>query len=217
MLHVPSPSHPRPPDGHYFTEEPGVASRPSAVRLDLPDLSLRLATDRGVFSGTRVDPGTKLLLQELPAVPSWPAGPAVDVGCGYGPIAVTVAVRDPGREVWAVDVNGRARDLCRANAVAAGVAGRVRVAAPEEVPDDLRVGLVVSNPPVRVGKEVLQDLLRHWLGRLTDDGEAWLVVQKHLGADSLARWLRDDLGHDVERVRSRQGYRILRVGRPPAT
>jgi 16S rRNA (guanine1207-N2)-methyltransferase len=198
--------------GQYFAARPDAPSRPSEVRLDLPDRTLRFRTDRGVFSAGRIDPGTKILLSELSAPEDWPTGPAVDVGCGYGPIAVTLAARDPAREVWAVDVNERARELCRANAEAAGVA--VRVAAADAVPDDLRVALIVSNPPVRIGKAALHDLLLTWLGRLTDDGEAWLVVQKHLGADSLSAWL-VERGWSVERVRSRQAYRILRLTRAP--
>jgi 16S rRNA (guanine1207-N2)-methyltransferase len=196
--------------GHYFDERPTGASRPATVPLVLPDLSLSLAVDRGVFSPERVDPGTKLLLLELPSPGGWPPGPVVDVGAGYGPVAVTLALRDHDREVWAVEVNERARELCIANAAAAGVADRVRVVAPDEVPDDLRPGLLVSNPPIRIGKTALHDLLAGWLDRLTPGGEAWLVVQKHLGADSLARWLADR-GHDVTRTRSRQGYRVLRV------
>ena len=213
---VPLPSSPtgsdplRGAEGQYFSERPSVASRPTEVRLDLVDVSLRLRTDRGVFSAERVDPGTKLLLMELPAPTDWPDGPVLDVGCGYGPIACTVALRDPGREVWAVDVNERARDLCATNATAAGV--EVRVVAPDDVPSDLQVGLVVSNPPIRIGKAALHDLLSGWLARLAHGGEAWLVVQKHLGADSLSDWL-EAAGWSVERVRARQGYRVLRVRR----
>ncbi len=217
MNTVPLPSRPdgrdatRPADGQYFTERPDAPSRPAEVRLDLPDLTLRLRTDRGVFSATRVDPGTKILLSELPPSTEWPAGAAVDVGCGYGPIAVTLSVRDPTRDVWAVDVNERARDLCAANATTAGAS--VRVVAPADVPADIRFGLMVSNPPIRIGKSALHDLLRGWLARLTDGGQAWLVVQKHLGADSLAAWLRTE-GWQVDRVASRQGYRILRITHP---
>ena len=216
MTAVPLPSSPSGPDpargahGQYFSEQPEVASRPTEVRLDLVDVSLTLRTDRGVFSAERVDPGTKLLLMELPAPAAWPDGAVVDVGCGYGPIACTVARRDPGREVWAVDVNERALSLCAANASAAGAS--VRVVAPGDVPADLRVGLVVSNPPIRIGKAALHDLLSGWLARLDDGGEAWLVVQKHLGADSLSDWL-EAAGWSVDRVRSRQGYRVLRVRR----
>ncbi len=196
--------------GHYFDADPSAPSAPGQVRLDLPDRSLTLATDRGVFSGDRVDPGTKYLLLEAPAPP--PAGTFVDLGCGYGPIACTLAARSPGASVWAVDVNARARDLCAANAAALGL-GNVRVGAPEDVPEDLAVDLLWSNPPIRVGKAALHDLLLAWLGRLTPSGRALLVVQKHLGADSLARWL-DEQGWPTTRLGSRTGYRLLDVARP---
>jgi 16S rRNA (guanine1207-N2)-methyltransferase len=215
---VPPPSHPAPDGGgtrgndQYFSGRPGSASRPSEVALVLPDVHVRLRTDAGVFSPGRVDPGTKLLLTELPESSGWPSGDVVDVGCGYGPIAVTLALRAPERTVWAVDVNERSLDLCRANADAAGVGDRVRVVTPDTVPEELRVGLVASNPPIRVGKAALHELCRTWLGRLADDGEAWWVVQKHLGSDSLQTWMAGQ-GWPTERVRSRQSYRILRSTR----
>ena len=123
-----------------------MASRPSSVRLDLPDLSLALRTDRGVFSGARIDPGTKYLLTDAPAPPT--EGHLADLGCGYGPIALTLATRSPRATVWAVDVNERALELTRANAAAAGLAN-VRVATPDEVPADVRLTALWSNPPVR--------------------------------------------------------------------
>jgi 16S rRNA (guanine1207-N2)-methyltransferase len=192
---------------HYFSPEPATPSRPQTVRLDLPDASFALRTDAGVFSSSRVDPGTKVLLAEAPAPPQ--AGDLLDLGCGYGPIALTLASRAPGATVWAVDVNERARALTSANAATAGLTN-VRVAAPEAVPDDVRFAAIWSNPPVRVGKAVLHDLLTTWLGRLAPDGVAVLVVQKHLGADSLQRWL-GERGWTAERRSSRQAYRVLEV------
>lgn len=180
------------------------------VRLDLPDRSLRLATDRGVFSGARVDAGTKYLLLEAPAPPD--RGTFVDLGCGYGPIACTLAARAPGAVVWAVDVNRRALELCRKNASALDL-GNVRVAAPDDIPDSLAVDLIWSNPPIRIGKEALHELLAGWLARLTPGGRAVLVVQKHLGADSLQRWL-ETSGWVATRLGSRTGYRLLEVTRP---
>ena len=177
------------------------------MRLDLPDLSLVLRTDRGVFSGARIDPGTKYLLTEAPAPPA--GGHLADVGCGYGPIALTLATRSPHATVWAVDVNERALDLTRANAAAAGLAN-VRVASPDEVPTDVRFASLWSNPPVRVGKAALHDLLDNWLGRLDTDGTALLVVHKNLGADSLHRWL-ESKDWSVTRLGSRIGYRLLEV------
>ena len=195
-------------DGQYWTDSPGVASRPSEVDLLLPDVDLRLTTDRGVFSADRVDRGTRYLLLEGPDLPTGPVD-LLDLGCGYGPIACTLASRRPEARVWAVDVNERARDLCRANAAAAGLAN-VEVAAPDDVPVAVHLAAIWSNPPIRIGKPALHDLLTRWLDLLTPDGTAHLVVQRHLGADSLARWL-DDRGWATERRGSRKGFRLLDV------
>lgn len=207
-----------PPDrtDQYFAGTPQVASAPRQIELVLSEGRLiRLRTDRGVFSADRVDAGTATLLALGPPLPT--GAPVVsDVGCGYGPIAVALALRGgPDVTVWAVDVNQRARELCRGNAEANGVGDRVRVTAPEDVPADLVVDQMWSNPPIRVGKAVLHDLLRAWLGRLRPGtGSAALVVHKHLGADSLARWLVGD-GWPTERVASRAGYRVLAVRAEP--
>ncbi|HET6950322.1 MAG TPA: methyltransferase [Acidimicrobiales bacterium] len=196
-----------PPPEHYFSPSPAAPSRPSSVRLDLPDLSLTLATDRGVFSAGGIDAGTKVLLLTAPPPPA--AGHLLDLGCGYGPIALTLAHRSPGATVWAVDVNARALDLVRANAAAAGL-GNVRAVAPDEVPGDVAFAGLWSNPPVRVGKAALHDLLERWLPRLAPGAHALLVVQKHLGADSLHRWL-EGRGWAVDRLASRMAYRVLDV------
>lgn len=194
---------------HYFSASPASPSERRSVRLVLPDLSLDLVTDRGVFSGDRVDAGTKLLLSEV-EVPAGLAGDVLDLGCGYGPIAVTVARRAPAATVWALDVNERALALAAANADACGVGDRVRPVTAVEVPAEVRFSAVYSNPPIRIGKAALHDLLSTWLGRLAPDGRAWLVVHKHLGSDSLAAWLRET-GFPVRRLGSRLGYRLLEV------
>lgn len=195
------------PAGHYFSPSPGAASRPGTVRLVLPDRTLDLATDRGVFSADRVDPGTKYLLLEAPPPPA--AGTFVDLGCGYGPIALTLAMRAPGATVWAVDVNRRSLELCARNAQRAGLYN-VRTMHADEMPGDVRFTGIWSNPPIRIGKAALHALLTRWLDRLTPDGVAYLVVQRHLGADSLHRWLNDQ-GWATTRLASRTGYRVLRV------
>lgn len=192
---------------HYFSPSPVTPSRPAVVTLALPDLTVDLETDRGVFSAERVDPGTLVLLRAVEPRP----GVLVDLGCGYGPIAVTLARRQPGAQVWAVDVNDRARALCTANAARAGCTN-VHSVAPDEVPDDLVVDAVYSNPPIRIGNDALHRLLLTWLDRLRPGGQAWLVVKKHLGSDSLARWL-TDAGWPATRHTSRQGYRVLRIDR----
>jgi 16S rRNA (guanine1207-N2)-methyltransferase len=198
---------------HYFDAEPDAPSRPAAVELVLPDTRLTLATDRGVFGGRGVDPGTKYLLLDGP-LPDPGATTLLDLGCGYGAIALTLARRAPAATVWAIDVNARARELCEQNAAAAGLAN-VRVAAPDNAPDDLRLDGLWSNPPIRIGKAALHDLLTRWLTRLSPTGHAALVVQKHLGSDSLAAWLESE-GWSVKRLGSRRSYRLLDVARPPA-
>lgn len=184
-----------------------MASDRRTVRLALPDATFELVTDAGVFARDGVDPGTKLLLLEAPAPAT--EGDLLDLGCGYGPMALTLAKRSPAATVWAVDVNARARELAAENAATAGLAN-VRVVAPEEVPGDVRFRTIWSNPPIRIGKAPLHDLLSHWLGRLADGGSAVLVVQKHLGADSLARWITEQ-GRAVERLQSRMAYRLLEI------
>lgn len=191
---------------HYFSREPATPSRPATARLTLPDRTLELATDRGVFAHRHIDRGTEVLLRTIPAPPD---GVLLDLGCGYGAIAVTVALRAPGATVWAVDINRRALELCRKNASSAG-AHNVSVAEPDGVPEELRFAAIYSNPPVRAGKLPLQGMLATWLPRLQGGGHAYLVVQRHLGSDTLARWLSDQ-GYTVTRLRSRTGYRVLDV------
>jgi 16S rRNA (guanine1207-N2)-methyltransferase len=193
---------------HYFAGDPAVRSAPSEVPLVLPDLRVALVTDRGVFSRDRVDTGTRLLLLEGPLPPAG-AVDLLDLGCGYGPIAVTLAHRAPHATVWATDVNSRARACTAENARRLGLTN-LRVAAPDDVPDEVRFDAIWSNPPVRIGKPALHALLAAWLDRLAAGGHAHLVVQKHLGADSLQRWLVDQ-GWPTERTRARAGYRLLDV------
>ena len=197
------------PPAHYFNEDPEVPSARKRIDVSLPDGSFSIETDTGVFSHGRVDSGTKVLLMEAPALPT--SGHVLDLGCGAGPIAMTMARRSPESSVWAVDVNERARQLTRDNASALGLTN-VTVASPDEVPDSVIFDVIWSNPPIKVGKQELHDLLNRWLGRLSPDGYAVLVVNKNLGSDSLAKWL-TELGWTVKRISSRQGFRVLTVKR----
>ncbi|RKN26991.1 class I SAM-dependent methyltransferase [Micromonospora musae] len=197
---------------HYFTAEPTTAARPREVEFTVAGRDYTLASAGGVFSADRLDAGTAVLLRkaELPTADS--TGDLLDLGCGFGPISCVLADNAPAATVWAVDVNERARQLTAANAERVGAADRVRVRAPDDVPADLRFTQLWSNPPIRIGKDELHELLRRWLPRLAPDGVAWLVVARHLGGDSLHRWLVDE-GWQVERHASQKGFRVLRVGR----
>jgi 16S rRNA (guanine1207-N2)-methyltransferase len=201
-----------PKRGHYFDPAPETASKPRALHLHLKDLDVELQADRGVFGSRAIDLGTRVLLKEAPPPPA--DGDILDLGSGYGPIAIALALRSPAARVWAVDVNERALELARANAEAAK-APNVVTAFPDEVPDDLRFAAIYSNPPVRVGKGPLHELLLRWLPRLAPGGRAYLVVQRNLGSDSLAAWLTTE-GFGVERIKSKKGYRLLGVSLPQA-
>src|SRR6202140_4504917 len=188
----------------YFTREPHARSRPTTVHVALRDVELDLITDHGVFAYGQLDRGTDLLLRTIPKPPG--DGNLLDLGCGYGAIALVLARWAPEATIWAVDVNQRALALCERNAQTLGVRN-VRVAAPEDVPASVRFAGLYTNPPVRVGKEPLHALLTTWLARLLPDAHAYLVMQRNLGSDSLARWLPAP-GHSVEGLRSRAGYRV---------
>lgn len=194
---------------HYFSESPDSASRPHQIEVRGGGDRFTLTTDRGTFSPSRIDPGTAFLLDAAPAPPA--TGRFLDLGCGYGPIAVSLARRSPAAEVIAVDVNERARALCATNAAALEL-DNVEVAAPDEV-DYRAFDLIWSNPPIRIGKASLHDLLGHWCHRLAAGGEAVLVVNRHLGADSLQKWLTDQ-GFPTRRLASKRGYRLLSATRP---
>jgi 16S rRNA G1207 methylase RsmC len=191
---------------HYSDEDPRVQSRRAAFTLRVGERELTLDTDRGVFARGELDAGTAVLLRKAPMPTN---GTVLDLGAGYGPIALAIATSAPECTVYAVDVNDRALELVRDNASVNGL-GNVHACRPEEVPSDLVFDAVYSNPPIRVGREALHDILRQWLPRLDPTGTAYFVVQRHLGADSLHAWLEHE-GYRVTRVASSKGYRVLRV------
>jgi 16S rRNA (guanine1207-N2)-methyltransferase len=193
---------------HYFDAHPQAAHRPGRIRVVLPDVYLELGTDSGMFSPGRLDPGTRFLLEEAPRPPA--GGDLLDLGCGYGPIALTLASRSPGAAVWAVDVNTRALALCTANADRAGLSN-VRAVLPDDPALPLSFAGIWSNPPVRIGKDALHAVLRQWLARLAPGAGATLVMGRNLGADSLHGWLEKDQGWRVRRLAARSGYRLLGI------
>jgi 16S rRNA (guanine1207-N2)-methyltransferase len=198
------------PAGQYFTARPAAAHRPGLVQVVLPDLHFECETDAGVFSASRLDLGTRVLLEAVPPPPA--RGDLLDLGTGYGPVALAMAARAPGATVWAVDVNERALALCAANAARAGLAN-VRCAGPGDPALPGQFAAIWSNPPVRVGKPALHGMLATWLARLAPGARGYLVAARHLGGDSLHRWLREE-GWAASRLASRAGYRVLEVTAP---
>jgi 16S rRNA G1207 methylase RsmC len=201
---------------HYFSEDAGGDGRQRTLAVTLAGREVEVVTAGGVFSADRLDLGTSVLLRADTQDDLLPAGgrDLLDLGCGWGPLALTMAIRRPAATVWALDVNRRAVDLTAQNARRLGL-DNVRAVTAQEMPHDLRFDAIWSNPPIRIGKAPLHDLLGEWLVRLAAGGCAHLVVQRHLGADSLQAWLTAQLGDrlDVRRRGSSKGFRVLQVCR----
>src|SRR5699024_3559955 len=163
------------------------------IEVSLRGHRLEVLTSSGVFSGDRLDPGTAVLLRTVADPPR--EGTLLDLGCGWGPVALSMARAAPAARVLAVDVNDRALELTAANAARMGLEN-VQVWTPGGLltsEPDLMIDELWSNPPIRVGKAILHEMLRTWLPRLRPQGLGHLVVSKNLGADSLQRWIVTEL------------------------
>jgi len=200
---------------HYFTQSPTSDAKRREITLDLAGRTVTVETMSGTFSPTRLDPGTAVLLKHLPA----PApGDLLDLGAGWGPIALHSALQAADAEVdvriWALDVNSRSLESTAGNAARLGLE-TIRPVTADEIPADLEFSTIRSNPPIRIGKEALHELLETWLPRLAPGGRADLVVSKNLGADSLLAWISTMLGEGftAERTASAKGFRILTIHR----
>lgn len=196
-------------DEHYFTADPSVPFRREPVEVSVWGVDLRLETGSGVFARRRLDSGTAVLFRETEPPAS---GRILDLGCGYGVVGLAAALASPAVTVTAVDVNERAVLLARENAAALGVADRYVAAVPSEVDPSVAYDEIWSNPPIRIGKEALHELLLTWLPRLAPGGRAVMVVGKNLGADSLQRWLGEQ-GWPTTRLASAKGFRVLETRR----
>jgi 16S rRNA G1207 methylase RsmC len=197
-------------DEHYFSADPSVAFERIPVEADVWDTTLRLTSGSGVFAKGRLDIGTAVLFRETEP-PG--AGRILDLGCGYGVIGLAIAAVVPQAVVTGVDVNERALLLANENAAALGVADRYRATTAAGVGAQEEYDEIWSNPPIRIGKDALHELLLTWLPRLRPGGRAVMVVGKNLGADSLQRWLAEQ-GYPTTRLASAKGFRVLETRRP---
>ena len=192
---------------HYFTADPAVPFKRAPVETEVWGHRLALVSGSGVFAQGRLDVGTAVLFRETEP-PEASVGSVLDLGCGYGVIAAALALSLPGARVTAVDVNERALLLTRENAAALGVADRVTAVTPDRADPEAAYDEIWSNPPIRIGKAALHELLLTWLPRLAPGGRAVMVVGKNLGADSLQRWLGEQ-GFPTTRLASAKGFRVL--------
>lgn len=194
---------------HYFNADPNVPFTRENFTTQIWGHEFTITTGAGVFSKGHLDHATAVLFKELePPI----NGRYLDLGTGYGVIGLAIAKAAPLSNIIGVEVNERAIALANENAQRAGVAGQYVACLPEQVPSDLVFDEIWSNPPIRIGKEALHELLLTWLPRLAPGGRAVLVVGKNLGADSLQRWLGEQ-GWPTTRLASSKGFRVLEVTR----
>ncbi|CAN1501464.1 RsmC 16S RNA G1207 methylase RsmC [Microbacteriaceae bacterium] len=197
-------------EDHYFSQEPSSPLKPKAIQIPVAGELVDVTTASGTFSPTQLDFGTEVLIEQMDLAPA--SGNLLDLGCGWGPIALNLGKLRPNTKVWAVDVNTRSVELTQANAKSLGISN-ITALLPDQVPANLRFSGIWSNPPIRIGKKELHELLLLWLPRLETRGEAYLVVQKNLGSDSLQKWLTEELASDFEvsRYTSIKTYRVLKI------
>ena len=195
---------------HYFSKDPLTPLNPKTIQIPVAGISQQVTTASGTFSPQQLDFGTEVLIEQMNEFAQ--TGNLLDLGCGWGPIALNLGKLRPDSTIWAVDVNTRSLELTLKNAEYLGISN-IKVSLPEQVPEDLKFSGIWSNPPIRIGKKELHALLLLWLPRLETDAEAFLVVQKNLGSDSLQKWLTEELagGYEVSRHTSIKTYRVLRV------
>lgn len=202
-------------EDHYFSADPSAPFARERFTCEVWGRQLELTSGAGVFSKGHLDHATAVLFRETEPPGQ---GRFLDLGCGYGVIGLAIATAVPLASVTAVDVNERALLLANENARTMGVHGRFVACRPEQVPTDTVYDEIWSNPPIRIGKAALHELLLTWLPRLAPGGRAVMVVGKNLGADSLQRWLGEQ-GWPTERLASAKGFRVLesrRADEPPA-
>lgn len=199
------------PQEHYFSNEPTGEFKPKTISVTLAGREVSVLTAGSMFSPDHVDTGTKVLLENLELAPE--DGNILDIGCGWGPITLALAIARPDATIWAIDVNERALELTRRNAEKLGLTN-VKTATPDKVPHDVEFTGIWSNPPIRVGKEVLHGIMKSWLPRMVAGADAYLVVQKNLGSDSLLKWLQDNFENfESTRLETAKSFRILQVTR----
>jgi 16S rRNA (guanine1207-N2)-methyltransferase len=199
------------PQEHYFSNEPAGEIKTKTISVNLAGRDVSVLTSGSMFSPDHVDTGTKVLLENLELAPD--DGNILDIGCGWGPIALALAIARPDATIWAIDVNERALELTRQNAERLGLTN-IRTSLPEAVPTEISFNGIWSNPPIRVGKEVLHEIMQTWLPRMVVGADAYLVVQKHLGSDSFLNWLQDTMtAFESSRLDTSKTFRVIQVNR----
>ncbi|MGI6787502.1 MAG: class I SAM-dependent methyltransferase [Acholeplasmataceae bacterium] len=190
---------------HYFTND-NVKSNLREIKIDILDTSFYFDVDHGVFSYRGLDFGTKILIENADINPNFKT--VIDMGCGYGAIAITLARKYPDKAFFAYDINARAVELTKRNAIK----NKVEVKAFESdlfSNVEVKADIIFSNPPIRAGKEVIFKLYEEANKNLNDNGELWIVIRTKQGAESTKKRLIEIFGN-CETIYQKKGYRIYK-------
>lgn len=198
---------------HYYSSSPQADHRYGEITVRLGERQLRLRTDAGVFSKSRLDRGTALMLEaiERQHVHIPPRGNVCDIGCGYGPLGLSIATLHPKTAVYMVDINERAVHLTKENANLNGVENVYAAVGSGVLPfAHITFDYIVSNPPLRTGKKNVQKLLYDAYNQLNPKGRLLIVIRTKQGARSMERYLQG-IADDVKEVEKGGGYRLYEV------
>jgi len=194
---------------HYYSRTQKVDSDPKYWDYTLRSTLFRFKTDNGVFSKREVDFGSRLLIESF--VMPLASGPVLDVGCGYGPIGLSIAKTNVTRAIHMIDVNERAIDLAKENAELNHIKN-VDIYESDRLLNvkEINFAAILTNPPIRAGKKVVHDIFEQSFHRLTESGELWVVIQKKQGAPSAIEKMKE-LFTDVVVVDKDKGYFIIKA------
>ncbi|GED15896.1 class I SAM-dependent methyltransferase [Aneurinibacillus migulanus] len=194
---------------HYYTNQPGADSMEQTFTFDLRGREFRFITDRGVFSKNRIDFGSVLLIEMMEIEDGMDV---LDVGCGYGPIGMTAASLTPSGRVMMLDINERAVSLANRNLAANGISNAQVIVSDRfsSVPPERKFDVILTNPPIRAGKQVVHGIFEDALNFLAPGGSLWVVIQKKQGAPSALIKLQE-LYSEVREVAKKKGYSIFQA------
>ena len=196
-------------NSHYFVNDDTLASKPRIVRYEINGVEFSLNSDQGVFSKNELDEGSRILIETL--LPLKLTGKMLDIGCGIGPIGLTLAYFSPSLNVTCSDINTRALALCQENANKLSLSQRVTC-----LQSDIYIEIegtydsIVSNPPIRAGKKVTNAIYIGAKSHLIDGGSLYVVVRKAQGAKSVQAYLKEIFGN-VEVLERSKGFYVLKA------
>ena len=195
----------------YYTADPTSESKPVPCAFPYRGYGLNFMTDAGVFSKGELDVGSRLLLDALPDL----AGDVLDLGCGWGAIGIAIAKANKAARIVMADVNHRALGLCQDNCQRNGVTAEVIESDGMSAVMGRKFNAIVTNPPIRAGKQVIYKMFADAAVSLNDGGALYLVIRKQQGAESCVKYLKT-LFDNIEKLDKSGGFWVLKASEPKA-